>query len=84
MRYLLFGGDVWYARGGMGDFIIDSDDLDYLLEVADYLQGIDEIPIYWWHIYDFTERGFVAGSEGQAYSGDWIENQLANLSERGK
>lgn len=65
-QYLLFGGDIYYASGGMHDFrgsfaTIDEARarIDKRIEQAD--------PLDWWHIYDIETMKIVARSSAQAY-----------------
>lgn len=61
MRYMLFGGEIYYALGGGNDYIGQSDSLQ---ELKDY-PSLDDCG--WWHILD-TESGVIScGSEEQAY-----------------
>ena len=47
-RYIVFAGDCYYPGGGMGDFILDTDDLD---EAKKAITGHD-----WGHILDTETR----------------------------
>ena len=65
-RFLLFGGEEYYARGGMHDFLSSHDTpLDALMEAGRLEKNEDGIE--WWHVYD-CERGKCCGSsEFQAH-----------------
>ncbi len=67
-RYLLFGGDVYYARGGMRDFIADFDDEFEAMRIAHI--RVEEDIIEWWHIYDTYTMMRVQGTEQQAHGYD--------------
>jgi len=73
MRYLLFGGETYYAKGGYNDFISTSDDLDDLITTArkatDATIDVFEL-LDWWHIFDTKINSIVAGTEGQAYGSE--------------
>ncbi len=64
MRYLLFGGDAFYAKGGGWDFLEASDSLERLLkQPAKY----DDDELDWWHIFDTKVAKVVQGSFYQAH-----------------
>jgi hypothetical protein len=54
-RFLLFMGDVYYPRGGWGDFERASDDLEMLKEIA-HTTVVERKAYDWAHIID-TETG---------------------------
>lgn len=66
-RYILFGGDNFYAEGGMHDFIESKDTLQELLLMVKQLQAKDAGAMDWWHVYDSSLRRCVAASDSQAY-----------------
>lgn len=78
MKYLLFGGEFYYAKGGFHDFIISSDDLGTLIEPARktaedtvcHFESLD-----WWHIVDSETGKIVAGTESQAYGADDLDGE---------
>lgn len=53
-RFLLFGGDTYYPRGGMDDFKGDYDTIDEAKNEALLKRYCD-----WIHIYDQETRQFV-------------------------
>ena len=74
-RYLLFGGDDYYARGGFHDFITSSDDLEELELLAVCLDNIswqhesgygDYLTIKWYHIFDSKDKKIVS-ADGYAH-----------------
>jgi hypothetical protein len=64
MRYLLFGGDCYYASGGGHDFLEAGDSIDDLMAAAD-----EE----WFHVFDTQELVIVAGSQKQSNVADDLE-----------
>ena len=44
-RYMLFGGEIYYAKGGFHDYICSGDSLEKLSKLGD--QGVDEGAIRW-------------------------------------
>jgi hypothetical protein len=66
-RYLIFGGEIYYAKGGFHDFLSSHDSLsDAVLCARQY----DDNEVEWWHIFDSEARTIVAHSDGQAYCAD--------------
>jgi hypothetical protein len=60
MRYLLFGGHVYYAGGGGRDFIAGSDIKGDLVDRGQSQVLADEIE--WWSIFDAEALETVARS----------------------
>ena len=65
MRYLLFGGEIYYTQGGANDLLGSSNDHGELVKKGKTL--MDELDIGWWHVYDITLSVIIAGSEIQAH-----------------
>jgi len=76
-RYLLFGGDQYYASGGMADYIGDYDDVEEAEMAARALEG-KKRPIWsmssdrdtrveWWHIFDTKVFEICARSQDGPY-----------------
>jgi hypothetical protein len=62
-RYLIFGGDHFYAMGGFHDFLSSHDVIsDAMRCVKQYPEGY----VQWWHIFDSESHEIVAYS-GTAY-----------------
>lgn len=70
-RYWLFGGETYYARGGMWDFIIDSNDIDDLYVAS---LGYD-----WFHIYDSHDKRMTVMTPDQAHSAPYYDTDSPNL-----
>lgn len=64
-RYWLFGGEYYYAKGGMNDLQTMSDDFMALKAEAEveYSEG----NLDWWHITDIESLRTEARSEHQAH-----------------
>lgn len=60
-RYLVFGGDIYYASGGINDFIGSYDTLDAAIEAA--LKKDDD----WYHIFDSETKKVVDSSYNKPY-----------------
>jgi hypothetical protein len=63
-RYWLFGGDCYYARGGMCDLIGSFDTEAEAKEAFDSAKangaiGLDPSDISWWQIFDSVEGKVV-------------------------
>lgn len=63
MKYLLFGGDAFYACGGWADFLGKFDSIH-----AARAEGIGKNPD-WWHVVD-VETGKIVAAEGRAYGAE--------------
>jgi hypothetical protein len=72
MRYLLFGGDAYYAQGGGHDFLGCGTSIDNLLASECLKDG--NCNIEWFHIFDTTTRKIIAGSKSQAHGAGDIVN----------
>jgi hypothetical protein len=66
-EYHLFGGEVYYAKGGINDYICSSKSLDALLLKMRELANSDEyyLPV-WFHICDENFK-IVEKSEDKPY-----------------
>lgn len=70
MRYLLFGGDTYYAEGGANDFLGSSDSV-ISLSTSDRLKdGGEHGEVDWWHIFDTEIMSIVEGTRYQAHGAD--------------
>jgi hypothetical protein len=58
-RYWLFGGDCYYASGGMHDFRGAFASIDLAKQQAFF---------EWWHVWDVVENKCVASSERQPFN----------------
>jgi hypothetical protein len=82
-RYMLFGGEQYYARGGMNDFHGFFDEVESALGYIREYNVIQESSdfydpshpdIDWWHLYD-NGYGFTAvATEEQAYGNPSYES----------
>ena len=63
MRYLLFGGECYYALGGGFDLLGAGNSIDDLLN-SEALNGNN---IDWYHVFDTETREIVAQSEARAH-----------------
>ena len=68
MRYLLFGGEIYYAQGGMNDYLGGAESLDNLKDSEVLKNWGRQDGLDWWHIYDTQESCFVAGTTQQAHA----------------
>lgn len=63
MRYILFGGEVYYAKGGGFDYITQSNSLEELTLFANKLFEFgfenDDLDIDWVHILDTENREII-------------------------
>ena len=66
MRYLLFGGVFYYAKGGANDFLGCANEVDSLTES----EVLKDYRIDWWHIFDTKTREIIAGSQTQAHGAE--------------
>ena len=63
MRYFLFGGDTYYAKGGGHDLVSCGQNLEALQVMAENL-GDD---YGWWHIFDSNTQEIICQSDDQAH-----------------
>ena len=75
MKYLLFGGEQYYASGGANDFVAGSDNLLELVSKGQSLMGARPSDGWfsefeWWHILDTESRKIVESSECKPYGAD--------------
>jgi hypothetical protein len=68
-KYLLFGGDVYYAQGGMNDLISLNNNKNKLIDTI----LSDKLDLSWWHVWDNENSRIVAGSEEQAFGADCLK-----------
>lgn len=66
MRYILFGGDFYYAKGGYHDIVSCGEGLGELEQKANNNEDLD-----WWHIYDTSTGNIVKASKFQAHGVDY-------------
>lgn len=67
-RFVLLGGEDYYAAGGFNDFISSHDTLEDALKEARRLEGERKIDsVEWWHVWDCSTNSVVAKSDHQAY-----------------
>lgn len=81
-RYLLFGGEYFYARGGWHDSLGDFDLVEDAAAKGRELRAIDEIPstpfVEWWHVIDTETGEIVAGTYQQALGAKNLEDGEPN------
>ena len=65
-RYILFGGQYFYAKGGGNDAIAINNSIDLLQAEALVLK--EEESIQWWHIYDTQTHAIVVNCK-ELYNG---------------
>lgn len=66
-RYLLFGGDYYYPRGGWSDFIESADTLEEIrASLDDWLDREHK----WFHVIDTTTWNRVSDYEIWPYEGE--------------
>lgn len=66
MKYILFGGECYYAKGGWNDYLGHGKELDPLIDS----ECLKNFAIDWWHIVDTETKEIVAGSKHQAHNSD--------------
>jgi hypothetical protein len=74
-QFWLFGGESYYATGGMNDFIADFESLyDAIVDAEkreSSIQTYDTIKtrdyVEWWHVVDVTSGKIVKESECDPY-----------------
>lgn len=69
-RYLLFGGNVYYAGGGWNDYLGDFDTVDAAV-ASEKASPVTERPAEWWHVVD--------RESGEVVRRDTDEDGWANL-----
>jgi hypothetical protein len=70
MKYLMFGGETYYAKGGFNDLIGLGDSVDGLI----YSDGVSDLD--WWHVVDTETNEIVAGTESQAHGANDIPVEI--------
>lgn len=71
MKYMLFAGEFYYAKGGVQDYIASSDDLTQLEDRA--LEGYE-----WFHIIEVSTMTIVSATTTQAHGSDEISDKLVD------
>lgn len=67
-RFVLLGGEDYYATGGFNDFISSHDTLESALKEARFRESAKRSDcVEWWHIWDCGTNSVVAKSDHQAY-----------------
>jgi hypothetical protein len=68
-RFVLLGGETYYARGGFQDFHSSHDTLEDAIASARVAENspkyLDQIE--WWQVWDCETNAVVAVSDGSAY-----------------
>jgi hypothetical protein len=77
-RYLIFGGEIYYARGGFYDFLSSHDDLSAALSCA--MEYTEDEHYEWWHIYDSETKTIVAHANSQPYGAEDSKPSLVEIS----
>ena len=65
-RYYLFAANIYYARGGVNDFVESSTSFEKLQQLAKQKFSDEEDYVQWYHICD-ENMNIVDKSEEQAY-----------------
>lgn len=63
MRYILFGGECYYASGGFHDILKGFADLDSACRYAEAAEHSTLHEIEWWHVVDSETMEVVAESK---------------------
>ena len=71
-KFLVFGGEHYYARGGWQDLKGECDTLDEAVAIG-RLKGND-----WWHVVNTETRAIVTGSLSQSYGGNSLPIEIAS------
>jgi len=60
-RYLAFFGDNFYPNGGMGDFLIDHDNVDdaETMILVKFKESFGNTQSKWGHVYDTVNKEIV-------------------------
>ncbi len=68
-RFVLLGGETYYARGGFQDFISSHDTIGEAVTKAIAMEGErpEESSIEWWHVWDCETNAVVAASKYSAH-----------------
>ena len=69
MKYLMFGGEAYYAKGGFNDLIGFGESIDSLAN-SDGVSDLD-----WWHIVDAESNMIVAGTDIQAHGAQYLSQR---------
>lgn len=73
MKYILFGGEIHYAKGGAHDFINTSECLKDLIRQA---LGLMDEEISWWHIINIETKKVITGSPDQAFDAPSVPKSI--------
>ena len=66
-RYLVFGGESYYARGGWNDFLVSFDELHQAKSFISAWKAEDRRTHEWAHIIDSHNWGIVIRTEEIPY-----------------
>jgi hypothetical protein len=67
-RFALLGGQCYYARGGLHDFLSSHDTAEEAIQEARRLSSLNTMDeIEWWHVWDCSTNSVAAMSESQAH-----------------
>ena len=67
-RFVLLGGENYYAAGGFNDFLSSHGTIEAAMAEASRLSALPYgYSIEWWHVWDCSTNSVVAKSEVQAY-----------------
>lgn len=78
-RFILFGGQTYYAAGGFHDFKSSHDTLPQALTEAHRLEALPSMDaVDWWHIFDSHLGNVVVMSKSTAHG---APNRLPDLNE---
>jgi hypothetical protein len=70
-RFVLLGGETYYAKGGFCDFISSHNTLKEALLASDTATiGRYNESLEWWQVWDCETNSLVAWSECQAYGSE--------------
>lgn len=72
-RYMVFGGDYYYAQGGMNDYIGETNYIS--LALAEGLSFLKSGSFRWVHIYDTEKRKIIAGTVSQSHNTDDLKKK---------
>lgn len=72
-KYFLFSGEMYYAEGGMSDFIAYHESLELLIQCGEHM--LTDQGCRWYHILDVSTMSIVKVSGEQIY-GTIVEGDL--------
>ena len=67
IRYILFAGQSYYAKGGANDYAERYDTLDESIAKGEELIAKSQWSEDWYHVFDVETGKIVAKTEYQAY-----------------